>query len=84
LGDTRPNLVKAIGPARRRGSAQAVLCSAKKLSGGSASSGVNRGSKRKRVPQLRIPVMAIGYSSRRRSSIPVIAIMADRQEQGRP
>jgi hypothetical protein len=42
-------------PARRAvgrcGSAQVVLCSAKKLSGGSASSGVNRGSKRKRVPQ---------------------------------
>jgi hypothetical protein len=33
---------------------------------------------------LRIPVMAIGYSSRRRSRIPVIAIMAGRQEQGRP
>ena len=33
---------------------------------------------------LRIPVMAIGYSSRRRSPIPVIAIMAGRQEQGRP
>jgi hypothetical protein len=31
---------------------------------------------------LRIPVMAIGYSSRRRSLIPVIAIMAGRQEQG--
>ena len=43
--------VKAIGPDRRRVSAQVVLCSAKKLSGGSASSGVNRGSKRKRVPQ---------------------------------
>jgi hypothetical protein len=43
--------MKAIGPDRRRVSAQAVLCSAKKLSGGSASSGVNRGSKRKRVPQ---------------------------------
>src|SRR5271170_2602618 len=50
-GDMRPNLVNAIGPVRRRGSAQAALCSAKKLSGGSASSGVNRGSKRKRVPQ---------------------------------
>jgi hypothetical protein len=34
--------------------------------------------------RLRIPVMAIGYSSRRRSLIPVIAIMAGRQEQGRP
>jgi hypothetical protein len=33
---------------------------------------------------VRIPVMAIGYSSRRRSLIPVIAIMAGRQEQGRP
>jgi hypothetical protein len=33
---------------------------------------------------MRIPVMAIGYSSRRRSRIPVIAIMAGRQEQGRP
>jgi hypothetical protein len=33
---------------------------------------------------LRIPVMAIGYSSRRRSPIPVIAIMAGRQEQDRP
>jgi hypothetical protein len=51
IGDTPPNLVKAIGPVRRRGSAQAALWSAKKLSGGSASSGVNRGSKRNRVPQ---------------------------------
>ena len=51
LGDIRPNLVKAIGPVRRRGSAQAASWSAKKLSGGSASSGVNRGSKRNRVPQ---------------------------------
>jgi hypothetical protein len=50
-GETRPNLVKPIGPVRRRGSAQAALWSAKKLSGGSASSGVNRGSKRNRVPQ---------------------------------
>jgi 2-polyprenyl-6-methoxyphenol hydroxylase-like FAD-dependent oxidoreductase len=33
---------------------------------------------------VRIPVMAIGYSSRRRSPIPVIAIMAGRQERGRP
>jgi hypothetical protein len=48
MGDTRPNLVKAIGPVRRSGSAQAALCLAKKLSGGSASSGVNRGSKRER------------------------------------
>jgi hypothetical protein len=30
---------------------------------------------------LRIPVMAIGYSSRRRSLIPVIAIMAGRQSK---
>src|SRR5271166_4697546 len=29
IGDTPPNLVKAIGPVRRRGSAQAALCSAK-------------------------------------------------------
>jgi transposase len=36
---------------RRRGSAQTALWSAKKLSGGSASSGVNRGSKRNRVAQ---------------------------------
>jgi Na+/H+ antiporter NhaD/arsenite permease-like protein len=50
-GYIRPNLVKAIGPVPRRGAAQAVLWSAKKLSGGSASSGVNRGSKRNRVPQ---------------------------------
>src|SRR5271155_48001 len=35
----------------RRGSAQAAASSAKKLSGGSASSDVNRGSKRNRVPQ---------------------------------
>jgi hypothetical protein len=47
----RPNLVKAIEPVPCRRSAQAVLWSAKKLSGGSASSGVNRGSKRNRVPQ---------------------------------
>ena len=40
-GDIRPNLVKAIGPVRRRGSAQAASWSAKKLSGGSASSDVN-------------------------------------------
>jgi hypothetical protein len=33
------------------------------------------------VNMLRIPVMAIGYSSRRRSLIPVIAIMADRQSR---
>ena len=33
------------------GAAQAALWSANKLSGGSASSGVNRGSKRNRVPQ---------------------------------
>ena len=36
---------------RVRGSAQTALWSAKKLSGGSASSGVNRGSKRNRVAQ---------------------------------
>jgi hypothetical protein len=30
---------------------------------------------------VRIPVMAIGYSSRRRSLIPVIAIMAGRQSK---
>jgi hypothetical protein len=30
---------------------------------------------------MRIPVMAIGYSSRRRSLIPVIAIMAGRQSK---
>ena len=41
----RPNLVKVIGPVGCCGSAQAAcLRSAKKLSGGSASSGVNRGS----------------------------------------
>jgi hypothetical protein len=39
---------------------------------------------RRIVCLVRIPVMAIGYSSRRRSLIPVIAIMAGRQEQGRP
>jgi hypothetical protein len=47
--DIRPNLVKAIGPVRRCGAAQAALWSAKKLSGGSASSGAIRGSKRNRV-----------------------------------
>ena len=31
--------------------------------------------------RLRIPVMAIGYSSRRRSLIPVIAIMAGRRSK---
>jgi hypothetical protein len=40
-----------------------------------------RGRGTKRHPAgywLRIPVMAIGYSSRRRSPVPVIAIMAVR------
>ena len=44
-------LVKAIGPERGLGSDQAAFWSANKLSGGSASGGVNRGSKRYRVPQ---------------------------------
>jgi hypothetical protein len=47
----RPNLVRAIGPVPGRRSAQAALWSAKKLSGGSASDAVNRGSKRNRVAQ---------------------------------
>ena len=47
----RPNLVRAIGPVPCRRSAQAALWSAKKLSGGSASDAVNRGSKRNRVAQ---------------------------------
>ena len=42
---------EAGGIVWRDGSTQAVLCSAKKLSSGSASSGLNRGSNRKRVPQ---------------------------------
>src|ERR1700726_2459712 len=49
-------LVQVTSPLARcrkglSGAAQAVLWSANKLSGGSASSGVNRGSKRNRVPQ---------------------------------
>jgi len=49
-------LVQVTSPLARcgkglSGAAQAALWSANKLSGGSASSGVNRGSKRNRVPQ---------------------------------
>ena len=51
VSSCRPNLVRAIGPVPCRRSAQAVLWSAKKLSGGSASDAVNRGSKRNRVAQ---------------------------------
>src|SRR6202043_2331930 len=50
-------LVQVTSPLARcgkglSGTVQAALWSANKLSGGSASSGVNRGSKRNRVPQV--------------------------------